>query len=397
MLAFVNGDVYTPTRIVAPGVVLVEGGRIVAVGRPEQVPIPEGTRRIDAGGNIICPGLIDLHAHGGDGADCTDGTIEAVRAVARRHLRAGTTSFLPTTGSAPFSQMWQAFDSIREVVRRPGPAEARALGIHSEGNFFSVAQRGAHAAELLRMPDAAECERLYSYVGDLARLTIAPEREGALEIIRYLSQRGVLLSGGHSDALYEQVCVAMEAGMRHITHLWSGMSMLRRIGPKRHSGMVEAALVEEGLSTEIIADGYHLPTSLMKLAYRMKGADKLCLVSDAMCASGLGPGPGEYDVCGLKAIVEEGGGVALTVDRLAFAGSISTMQQCLQHVVQVVGFPLSEALEMCTLTPARILGRERQVGQLAPGCYADVLVLDRATLAPQLVMLGGEVVSGQGC
>jgi N-acetylglucosamine-6-phosphate deacetylase len=175
------------------------------------------------------------------------------------------------------------------------------------------------------------------------------------------------------------------------------MSMLRRIGPKRHSGMVEAALVEEGLSTEIIADGYHLPTSLMKLAYRMKGADKLCLVSDAMCASGLGPGPGEYDVCGLKAIVEEGGGVALTADRLAFAGSISTMQQCLQHVVQVVGFPLSEALEMCTLTPARILGRERQVGQLAPGCYADVLVLDRATLAPQLVMLGGEVVSGQGC
>ncbi len=392
MLAFINGDVYTPTRIIAPGVVLVDGERILAVGRPEQVPIPEDARRLDAKGHIICPGLIDIHVHGGDGADCTDGTVEAVRTVARRHLRAGTTSFLPTTGSAPFPQMWRAFDAICEVMRRPGPGEARALGIHSEGNFFSVAQRGAHAAELLRMPDAAEREKLYSYVGYLARLTIAPEREGALEIIRYLSQRGVLISGGHSDALYEQVCVAMEAGMRHITHLWSGMSMLRRIGPKRHSGMVEAALVEEGLTTEIIADGYHLPTSLMKLAYRMKGAEKLCLVSDAMCASGLGPG--EYEVCGLKAIVEEGGGVALTADRLAFAGSISTMQQCLQHVVQVVGLALREALEMCTLTPARILGRQSQVGQLAPGCYADILVLDRATLTPQIIMLGGEVVSG---
>ena len=391
MQAFVNGSVYTPTRIIAPGVVLIEGGHIVAVGQPEQVPIPEGTQCIDAGGDIICPGLIDIHVHGGDEADCTDGTVEAVRTVARRHLRAGTTSFLPTTGSAPFSQMWQAFDAIREVVHCPGPGEARALGIHSEGNFFSVLQRGAHAAGLLRMPDAVERERLYSYAGDMARLTIAPEREGAMEIIRHLSRQGVLISGGHSDALYEQVCVAMEAGMRHITHLWSGMSMLRRIGPKRYSGMVEAALVEEGLTTEIIADGYHLPTSLMKLAYRMKGAEKLCLVSDAMCASGLGPG--EYDVCGLKAIVEEGGGVALTADRLAFAGSISTMQQCLQHVVQVVGFSLSEALRMCTLTPARILGREAQVGQLALGCFADVLVLDRAALVPQVVMLGGEVVS----
>jgi len=390
MQAFVNGSVYTPTRIVAPGVVLEDEGRIVAVGRPDQVPIPEGSQRIDAGGNIICPGLIDIHVHGGDGADCTDGTVEAVRTVARRHLRAGTTSFLPTTGSAPFPQMWQAFDAIREVMHRPGPGEARALGIHSEGNFFSVAQRGAHAAEFLRMPDEAERERLYSYAGDMARLTIAPEREGALEIIRHLSRRGVLVSGGHSDALYEQVCVAMEAGMRHITHLWSGMSMLRRIGPKRYSGMVEAALVEEGLTTEIIADGYHLPTSLMKLAYRMKGAEKLCLVSDAMRASGLGPG--EYHACGLEAIVEEGGGVALTADRLAFAGSISTMQQCLQHVVQVVGFSLSEALQMCTLTPARILGREAQVGQLAPGCNADILVLERATLTPQMIMLGGEIV-----
>jgi N-acetylglucosamine-6-phosphate deacetylase len=155
--------------------------------------------------------------------------------------------------------------------------------------------------------------------------------------------------------------------------------------------MLEAALVEEGLTGEIIADGYHLPTSLMKLAYRMKGPEKLCLVSDAMRASGCGPG--QYEVGGLVGYVEEGGGVAVLEGGKAFAGSISTMAQCVQQVANVVGFSLAEALEMATLTPARLLGREREVGQLAPGCHADMLVLDRATLSPLRVLLGGQVVA----
>lgn len=392
MKAILNGTVYTPTRIIPDGVVLIAEGRIVDVGTPAQVPLPEGIERLDAGGQIVCPGLVDIHVHGGDGADCGDGTPEAVRTVARRHLRVGTTSFLPTTTSAPLPEIWRAFEAIKEVVAHPGPGEARALGIHMEGPFFSLEQRGAHAPEVLRMPTPAEREQLYSYAQDLARLTIAPEREGALEIIRTLSRQGVLVAGGHSDALYEQVCRAMEAGMRHITHLWSGMSMVRRIGPKRYAGMLEAALVEEGLTGEIIADGYHLPTSLMKLAFRMKGPEKLCLVSDAMRASGLGPG--EYTIGGLTALVEEGSGVAITADRKAFAGSISTMLQCLQHAVQVVGFSLREALQMATLTPARILGVDERVGVLAPGRWADILILDRATLGLRLVLLGGEVVGG---
>lgn len=396
MQAIINGTVYTPTRLIPEGIVLIEGERILDVGTTDQVPISGDTKRVDAQGAIICPGFVDIHLHGGDGADSLDGTVEAVRAVSRRHLRAGTTSFLPTTGSALLPEIWRAFDAIRDVLYATStatdPAGARVLGIHMEGPFFEVVQRGAHRADMLRMPNAAEREKLYSYVGDLARLTIAPEREGALDIIRYLSQRGVLVAGGHSDALYEQVCVAMDAGLRHITHLWSGMSMVRRIGPKRYAGMLEAALVEEGLTGEIIADGYHLPSSLMKMAWRMKGPEKLCLVSDAMRASGLGPG--EYDVCGTQAIVEEGAGVAMTPDRTAFAGSISTLQQCVQQVVQVVGISLRDALQMATETPARILGVQERVGRLARGCYADVLILDRATLALRMLMLGGKIVQG---
>lgn len=394
MKAIINGTVYTPTRIIPDGVVLIEGERILAVGTPAQVSLPERAARIDAAGGIVCPGLVDIHVHGGDGADCTDGTAEAVRTVARRHLRAGTTSLVATTASAPLPDIWRAFEAIKEVVHHPQADEARVLGIHMEGPFFSLAQRGAHAPELLRMPNEAERETLYSYSGDLLRLTIAPEREGALEIISHLSQRGVLVCGGHSDALYEQTCVAMNAGMRHITHLWSGMSTVRRIGPKRHAGMLEAALVEEGLTAEIIADGYHLPSSLMRLAYRMKGPEKLCLVSDAMRASGMGPG--EYEVAGLTALVEEGAGVAITADRSAFAGSISTMLQCLQQMVLVVGVSLREGLQMASETPARILGVADRVGRLAPGCYADLLLLERATLEARWVMRGGEIVAGEG-
>jgi len=245
---------------------------------------------------------------------------------------------------------------------------------------------------LLRMPTEQEQQKLYSYVGDLKRLTIAPERRGALEIIRHLSQRGVLVSGGHSDALYEQTCQAMNAGMRHVTHLWSGMSTVRRIGPKRHSGMLEAALIEDDLTGEIIADGYHLPTSLMKMAFRLKGVEKLCLISDAMRASGLGPG--EYEVSGVKALVEEGVEVAITPDRKAFAGSISTMSQCLRQMAQVVGVSFQDALCMATLTPARIMGMDDQVGQIKAGCYADLLLMDPGSLEVEQIILGGQALPG---
>ena len=390
MLAIVNGSVYTPTRLIPDGVVLVDGDRIVAVGSRDQVTLADGVRRIDAAGGYVCPGLVDIHAHGGWGVDFADGDPEALPLALRRHLADGTTSLLATTGTAPLPEVWRAFDAIRERMRRPDPDGSRLLGIHMEGPFLNPAQAGAHDPALLRMPAAEERERLLSYAGDLARVTLAPELDGALDLIADLAARGVLVSGGHSDAFYPQVCRAMEAGMRHITHLWSSMSTVRRIGPKRHSGMLEAALMEDGLTGEIIADGHHLPTSLMRMAVRLKGVDRLCLVSDAMRASGQGPG--EYDVCGLKAVVEPGGGVAMTADRTAFAGSIATMRQCLRQMVDVVGLSFGDALRMATLTPATILGVEERVGRLAPGCHADILVLDRGTLDVHHLFLGGVAI-----
>jgi len=387
MQALTSERVITGERIIPNGMVLIEGERILAVGRAGEFAIPAEAQRHDLGSGILCPGLVDIHAHGGDGADCTDGTPEAVLTVARRHLRAGTTSLLPTTSTAPLEMVWRAYDGIIAAQERwQYGAGARLLGIHSEGNWFAVSQRGAHAAELLGPATPAVQERLLSYAPHLTRVTLAPELEGALDLIRALAARGVLVSGGHSDALYAETCRAMEAGMRHLTHLWSGMSTMRRIGPKRYSGMLEAGLIEEGLTGEIIADGYHLPTSLMKMAYRLKGPEKLCLVSDAMQASGLGPG--EDEIGGRRAVVEPGYDVAVLTDRTAFAGSGSTVAQCLQHVAQVVGVGLLDAVRMATATPARIIGRN-DIGRIAPRAYADFVVLAPDTLLPQRIMLGG--------
>lgn len=389
-LALCGGSAYTPDRIIPEATVLIKGERIAAVGPCQEIQIPNEAQRLDTSGLYVCPGLVDIHVHGGDGADCTDGSEAAVRAVARRHLRAGTTSLLATTATAPLTRIWRAFDAIIAAMQTPQNDEARLLGIHMEGPFLSLEQRGSHAPELLRMPTPAERERLLSYTPHLRRVTLAPEREDALSLIQQLSERDVLVSGGHSDALYGQVCRAIRAGMSHVTHLWSGMSSVRRIGPKRYAGMLEAALVEEGLTGEIIADGYHLPTSLMRMAYRLKGPEKLCLISDAMRASGKGPG--RYEIAGVEAIVEKNGGVAISPDRTAFAGSISTLTECLRHTVQVVGLSLRDALRMATTTPAAIAGVGEKVGRLAEGYPADVVSLDRASLEPKLILRAGNVV-----
>ncbi|MCE5259853.1 MAG: N-acetylglucosamine-6-phosphate deacetylase [Chloroflexi bacterium] len=390
MQAIVNGVIYTPTRLIPQGVLLYDAGKILAVGTRAQVPVPEQAKIIDAQGQIVCPGLVDIHGHAGDGADYVDGATEAVRTTARRHLRAGTTSMLATTSSAELEHIWQAFDCIREVMENQRQDEARLMGIHMEGPFLSLEQRGAHPPELLRMPNAAERDKLFSYVPLLHSVTLAPEREGGLQLISALVKRGVIAAGGHSDATYEQVCEAMNLGMSHTVHCWSGMSTVRRINAKRYAGMVEASLMEEGLTTEIIADGYHLPSSLMRMAYRLKGPDKLALVSDAMRASGLGPGT--YTVAERTVYVDPDQMVAFTEDRKAFAGSVATMLQCVQQMVQVVGISLTDALRMATETPAHIMHLDDQIGALAPGYPADVLILDRAGLACKMVMLAGKIV-----
>lgn len=386
-LVIAGGDLYTPERIIPAGVLVIEDGRIRHCG---EAPATGALPRLEVPGMIVAPGFVDIHVHGGGGGDFIDGSAAAIRAATRHHARHGTTSLLATTSTAPLPKIFRAFDAITAAMADPGDG-AEILGMHMEGPYFAKPEPGCHVVDLIHDPvDADECARVASRVPALARITLAPEIPGALPFIRRLSAAGVVVSGGHSNATYREVRLGREAGMTHLTHHWSAMSGVRRVAATRFAGMIEAGLVCDDLTTEVIADGRHLPTSLLRLAYRCKGPDGLCLVSDAMRASGMPEGI--YEVCEMPALVEDG--VAVTPDRTSFASSIITLVDAVRHMVKTVGIALPDALRMASRTPATVIGRRQRKGALLPGLDGDVVVLDPRELTVQAVVIGGRLVEG---
>jgi N-acetylglucosamine-6-phosphate deacetylase len=239
--------------------------------------------------------------------------------------------------------------------------------------------------DLIHDPSLAETARILEYRDILRRVTVAPEIGGASEFIRACTAAGIVCSGGHSDATYEDVRRGVEAGMTHLTHHWSAMSSCRRVNAKRIAGMVEAGLVSDDLTTEVIADGRHLPTSLLRLAYKCKGAERLCLISDAM--RGAGMPEGVYEVCGLPAVTRNG--VAYTLDGQRLASSIIPMQTAVKHMILEAGIAPLDVLRMASLTPATVIGVADRKGSIAPGKDADILLIDPASFAVDEVILRG--------
>ena len=385
-LIIAGGDIYTPERIIRNGMLAITGGRISYCGEMQETgDVP----RIEAVGKIVAPGFIDIHIHGGGGGDFIDGSEEAIHKILRHHARHGTTALLATTSTAQMAKIFAAFDAITRVM---GDEEdgARILGIHMEGPYFAKPEPGCHVVDLIHDPtNPDEIRQVLAYAEYFKRVTIAPEIDGALPFIRALSSRGITVSGGHSNATYQEVRLAREAGLTHLTHHWSAMSGVRRVNAKRYSGMIEAGLVCDDLTTEVIADGRHLPTSLLKLAYKCKGPERLCLISDAMRASGLPEGG--YEVCEMPVLVEDG--VAVTMDRTSFASSIITLDRAVQHMVHTVGLPLLDVLRMASLTPAEVIGVQDRKGSLTAGKDADIVILNRDDLTVETVVIGGKQVT----
>lgn len=378
-----NGNILTPFREITGGGLLIKGGVISEVLETEQdvckaesnlMAAQEDSKIIDAGGNYIAPGFIDIHTHGAGGHDFMDGTVEAILEAARAHMRHGTTSLVPTTLTSSLEDLFKTLDNFKKAGEyQDGP---ELLGIHLEGPYFSMEQRGAQDPRFIKNPDREEYMKILDYSKDIIRWTVAPELEGALAMGRELKNRGVLPSIGHSNAIYEDVQRAFENGFTHVTHLYSGMSMVRRINAYRYAGVVESTFLIDDMTVEIIADGKHLPQSLLKLIYKIKGPDRICLVTDSMRAAGMPDG--EYILGSLKsgqeAIVEEG--VAKLPDRSAFAGSVATADRLVKTMVEIAGVPLIDAVRMMTSTPARIIGVADRKGALVPGKDADIIVFD---------------------
>lgn len=376
---------------ISGGALLLEDGLIAQVFHAA-APEVEDAQIIDGGGDYAAPGFIDMHTHGAGGADFMDGTAESFVTACRMHLSHGATTILPTTLSGDFSELYGAVDSFRAAKARlkDGPF---LPGLHLEGPYFSMAQRGAQDPKYIKDPDKAEYTALLDYAGDdIARWSVAVELPGAMELGDCLRARGVLASIGHSDAEYAHVRESMAHGYTHVTHLYSGMSTITRHGGFRHLGVVESAYALEDLTVELIADGCHLPPELLHMIYRLKGPDKICLITDSLRCTGLDvaesiTGSKEN---GQRIIIEDG--VAKMPDRTAFAGSIATADRLLRVMHLDAGVPLADCVKMLSLTPARILKLDGRKGSLAPGKDADVLLLDQA-LNLRTVICNGRAVS----
>jgi N-acetylglucosamine-6-phosphate deacetylase len=382
-LALVNGRVILPGRVVTGQAVIVEGRRIAGID--DLATLGSDVQKVDVGGRYVTPGLIDIHTHGGVGHNFNEPTGTAFAAITAENARRGVTSLLATITTAPMADILECLEFSRAWISQPREG-TQVLGVHQEGPYFSLAQAGAQDPANIRTPDDGTPDQLLEYRDIIRILTYAPELPGALELTARLARLGIVPAAGHSSAIDEDVRAAMQAGLRHIIHLWSGQSSTVREGPWRKPGLLEASLVFEGLTAEIIADNRHLPPTLMKLAYKCIGPDRLCAVSDA--TNGAGLPEGAHFVMGQMSydILD---GVAMLPDRTAFAGSSTLLNQMLPILTDVVGIPLPEAMRMVSLNPARVIGLADRKGSLEAGKDADITIYEDDFTAWR-TMIGGQ-------
>ena len=369
-MALVNGRLVLPHEIVAGKALLLQGTEIAAVAGDGEI----GTDiiRIDVQGRIIAPGLVDIHTHGALGYTFNEATDEAFAAISGENARRGVTSLLATTTTASIPELVACAAFCRQWMQGT-PAGAELLGVHLEGPYFCREQRGAQDPAFLRNPDDGSVDILLEHHEAIKIMSYAPELPGALELTGKLRRLGIVPAAGHSCAREEEVVAAIQRGLRHIIHIWSGQSTTVREGPWRKPGLLEASLAYEALTVEMIADNRHLPPTLMKLAYRCIGPQRLCAISDATCGAGLEEGT-RFHLGDLACEVHDG--VAMLLDRSQFAGSTTFLGQMIPILIDEVGIPLVEAVRMASLTPAQVIGVAGRKGSLQAGKDADLVIFD---------------------
>lgn len=382
-----NGTILTPFRAIKNGTVVIEDGKISGV-HEGNTEVPDAVE-IDAKGQYIAPGFIDIHVHGGGGFDFMDGTEEAFLKIAELHAQYGTTSLVPTTLTAEKEDLLHTLD-VYENANRQNTKGANLLGIHLEGPYFALSQRGAQDPRYIRNPDPAEYEEILSHSSSIVRWSAAPELEGAIAFGQRLRQKGILAAIAHTDAFYDDVLTAYENGYSLVTHLYSAMSGVTRKNAFRYAGVIESAFLLD-LDVEIIGDGIHLPAPLLKLIYKIKGADRTALITDAMRGAGMPEGESTLGSLknGLKVIIEDG--VAKMPDRTSFAGSVATFDRLVRNMVNMADVSLLEAVRMASTTPARIMSVDDRKGSLAKGKDADIVFFDK-DINVSMTMVGGKVV-----
>ena len=382
-MIFRNARLVVPEGIREGLELVVREGRIAEIRARSEI---NEEAVLDLAGNYLAPGFIDVHVHGAVGRDTMEGSPDGFRAIGAYHASGGTTSLLLTTATAPL----KAIVGVLDAVRMGRSSIKQIAGVHVEGPFISKAKCGAQCQQFIQNPTPAAVEQLLEHVDIIKRITIAPELPGALEAIEKFHSLGVSVSGGHSDAWDKQARSAFLHGMRAVTHTFNCMSSARRQEIFRQAGLLEFALSEPEIVCELIADGYHVSATLMKMLYRAKGSHGICLVTDAAAGAGL-PDGSHFLLYGNDCIVKRG--VCLLTDQSALAGSASRMIDLVRTLVRDVDIPLHEAVLMATGNPARDIGLKTK-GRLEPGMDADFAVMSR-DLGILRTFAGGEEIFPQ--
>lgn len=404
--AIVNGTAVLPDRMIEDAIVHCKSGRIVAIQKASDGRLPKGIVIFDANGGYISPGFVDIHVHGGAGADFMDGTSQAVRNACLAHLRHGTTSIFPTTTTGSPGAILTMIEACRLVQTDP---QSTIRGVHLYGPYFAPDKVGCHSQAGRREPVEREYKKYFAMKSFLKGLngpaprivaiaTCAAELPGARAFYRAAAAAKCLVTCGHSNANWTEMQQAFLAGMRHVDHFWCAMSSVssvrQRFGTPMQGSMSEFVLMNDAMSTEVIADGYHLAPELLEFAYRMIGSKRLCLVTD--CNRALDMPPGEYTFGSFQEgtrFISDGG-----VGR-APNGSLASSIAGMDHMVRIMksqsSAPLWEVIRMASLTPAQRSGIDSVTGSLQRGKVADILILSRRLRVKRVFVAGVEVALNQ--
>lgn len=361
----INGKIFTPQGWLDEGSVLIRDNKILEVTNCDLALI--GAKMIDAKGMYIVPGFVCMHAHGGGGRDFTECTEEAFRTAIKAHQKHGATSIFPTLSSSPFSEIRKAVGVCEKLMAEK---DSPVLGLHVEGPYLNPKMAGGQFAGMVKNPDKEEYTSLLSETNCIKRWDSSPELPGALEFAGYLKSKGIVAAVSHTEAEYDGIKAAYEAGYTHAAHFYNAMPGFHKRREYKYEGTVESVYLTDGMTIELIADGIHLPSTILRLAYKLKGVNNTCLVTDALAyaaAEGI-------EITDPNVIIEDG--VCKLADRSSLAGSIATMDVLVRTMVKA-GISLGDVITMVSETPARIMGVDDRKGTLQKDKDADLLILDR--------------------
>lgn len=376
----INGKILTPQGWLKDGSVIMRDNKILEVTNCDLAVI--GAEVVDAKGMYVVPGGVEIHIHGGGGCDFMEGTEEAFRGAIKAHMKHGTTSIFPTLSSSTVPMIEAAAETCTKLMAEPN---SPVLGLHLEGHYLNMAMAGGQLPENIKDPDPNEYIPLVEKWDCIKRWDAAPELPGAMQFGKYITSKGILASVAHTQAEYDDIHAARKNGYTHATHFYNAMTGVHKQREFKHEGTIESIYLMDGMSVELIADGIHVPPAILQLVHKIKGTERICLVTDAMACAGSD----SDTVFDERVIIEDG--VCKLADRSALAGSIATMDRLIRTMVLESNIPLADAVRMASETPARIMGIYDRKGSLAVGKDADIVMMDQSLTIQGVWSMGQRV------